>query len=272
MQKTTFLSLLILLTLPFTHCKTNNPLSKNNTDSKEFRGLNKKGNWRLKFEDNCTNDWQKNWTLDGLLAKVDNSEKGMHFSAGSEYKNDAHHAVLWTKQSFEGELKIEYDYTRTDSENRCVNILYIQATGIGKTPYTKDISKWQALRTVPAMRTYFNNMNALHISYAAFPNTSDTSSYIRARRYPAAPGDFRESTKIMPSYDEQGYFKSGERYHITVIKTDKRLFFQMEGKEGTKLFSWDLYNIEPILEGRIGLRHMYTRSARYQNFKVFYKK
>ena len=72
-----------------------------------------------------------------------------------------------------GDLKIEYDYTRTDNETRCVNILYIQATGSGKGPYALDISDWNELRKVPAMATYFNHMHAYHISYAAFPNSGE---------------------------------------------------------------------------------------------------
>jgi hypothetical protein len=225
--------------------------------------------WELVFEDNCTGNWEQNWTLDGLLAKVENSNKGMHFSAGPEFKNDAHHAVMWTKQSFEGDLKIEYDFTRTDSENNCVNILYIQATGKGEEPYVKDISAWKDLREVPSMRTYFENMNALHISYAAFPNNSDTTSYVRARRYPKPEKGSFDETKISPSYDNEGYFKTGETYHITVIKTRTQLFFKVEGKEYSRLFSWDLSEVNPITEGRIGLRHMYTRSSIYRNFKIY---
>ncbi len=236
-----------------------------------FNVLKNNEDWELKFEDICTGDWTQNWTLDGLVAKVENTEKGMHFSAGPEFKNDAHHAVLWTKHSFEGDVKIEYDYIRTDSETSCVNILYIQATGKGEAPYTEDIYTWRKLREIPAMRTYYENMNALHISYAAFVNTADTSYYVRARRYPKPEQDSFDVTKISPSYDNQGYFKTGESYHISIIKTGTQLFFKMEGKDNSKLFSWDLSETEPVSGGRIGLRHMYTRSAIYKNFKIYSK-
>lgn len=236
-----------------------------------FNALNSLSNWELEFEDKCTKDWKQNWMLDGLIAKVENSNEGMHFSAGPEFKNDAHHAVLWTKESFNGDVKIEYDYTRTDDETSCVNILYIQATGDNAGPYVQDISQWNHLREIPAMRTYFENMNALHISYAAFVNTADTSYYVRARRYPKPENESFDVTKISPSYDNEGYFKTGENYHITVIKTNTQLFFKMEGKDLSKIFSWDLSEIEPLIEGRIGLRHMYTRSAIYKNFKIFSK-
>ena len=132
--------------------------------------------------------------------------------------------VLWTKQSFEGDLKIEYDYTRIDNETRCVNILYIQATGSGKGPYARDISQWNELRKVPAMATYFNHMHAYHISYAAFPNSGENRvSYIRARRY-LPEGKGLKGTELAPDYDPQGFFAQGVTHHITVIKKDRDLF------------------------------------------------
>jgi hypothetical protein len=236
-----------------------------------FDALNEQAGWNLEFEDKCTAEWKSKWALDGLNASLENSDKGLHFSAGPEFKNDAHHAVLWTKKSFEGDLKIEYDYTRTDSETKCVNILYIQATGKGEEPYAEDIFAWKSLREVPAMRSYYDNMNTLHVSYAAFVNSSDTSYYVRARRYPRPENASFNETKIAPSYDNEGYFKTGETYHITVVKTNTQLFFKMEGKEISRLFSWDLSAIDPLSLGRIGLRHMYTRSAIYRNFIIYSK-
>ena len=97
----------------------------------EFEKVNESKEWSLQLSDSCTGNWQDNWFLDGLVATVENSEKGMNFAAGPEHKNDAHHGVLWTKKSFKGEVKIEYEYTRTDSQLINVNILYIQAQGIG---------------------------------------------------------------------------------------------------------------------------------------------
>ena len=61
----------------------------------------------------------------------------MTLTAGPEFKNDAHHMVLWTKDTFQGDLKIEYEYSRIDEATNCVNILYIQATGSGDSPYAK---------------------------------------------------------------------------------------------------------------------------------------
>jgi hypothetical protein len=38
--------------------------------------------------------------------------------------------------------------------------------------------------------------------------------------------------------------------------------------EKQMLCHWDNQSLPPILAGRIGLRHMYTRGARYRDFRV----
>jgi len=239
----------------------------------DFYQLKTSSDWDLKFADPCTGDWQSHWFLDGHYAKVENSEKGMNFSAGKVNRDDAHHAVLWTNESFQGDLKIEYEYTRTDSQVINVNILYIQATGIGTPPYDTDISKWKHLREIPKMSSYFNNMNALHISYAAFETVNDDSQadYIRVRRYPVTDQITFRDTEVPPSYDRTGLFLPGESYRIAVIKTGDELFFHVKGSTIERLYSWHLESAQRVSEGRIGLRHMYTRSANYRDFKISVK-
>ena len=237
----------------------------------DFESINISDGWNLVFHDQCTLDWTENWTLDGLVATVENTIEGMHFSGGPEAKNDAHHAVLWTKASFAGDIKIEYDYIRTDSATKFVTILYIQATGKGEDNFVKDISQWSKFRQVPAMRKYFEHMNLLHISYAAFGNQDDGLYYVRARRYPKPKDKGFNITRIAPSYDYEGYVKPGKNYHVTAIKSGNTLYFKMESSDGEELFTWDMSDVDAVTEGRIGLRHMYTRSAIYKNFKVFTK-
>ena len=227
--------------------------------------------WKLAFHDDCTRDWSKHWTLDGLVATVDHSKEGMHFKAGPEAKNDAHHAVLWTKESFLGDVKIEFDCIITDDANKYVNILYIQATGDEVGVYEKDISKWKSLREVPKMKLYFENMNTYHISYSAFGNKGDGLYYVRARRYPKQKDKPFKSTILEPSHNMQGLFEKDKFYHITAIKTSEKLSFKMEHADQEEYFEWDISKEAPILEGRIGLRHMYTRSAMYKNFKIYTK-
>ena len=123
------------------------------------------------------------------------------------------------------------------------------------------------------MGIYYNYMNPLHISYAAFPmvNEDPDNDYVRVRKYPVTDDISFDDMAVPPDFFRTGLFLPGRTYKITVIKTDSRLFFNVEGRRDEKLFSWQLDNIEPLEEGRIGLRHMYTRSARYSDFKVYVK-
>jgi hypothetical protein len=224
--------------------------------------------WSEVFVDPGTGNWRDQWFLDGEVGQVANGAEGMKLTAGPEFKNDAHHMVLWTKESFEGDLKIEYDYTRLDAETRCVNILYIQATGSGLGPYSKDITEWNELRRIPAMRMYFNHMNTYHISYAAFPNNEDTASYIRARRYKADESGLSGSD-LKPDYFPVGLFEMGVPHKITVIKRARELNIRVENSNQVYYCRMANTDAQEIVEGRIGLRHMYTRSSLYKNFRVF---
>lgn len=226
--------------------------------------------WAQAFVDPCTEDWTKRWFLDGEKAKLSNSDKGMDFHAGPKWREDAHHAVLWTKPSFAGDVKIEYEYTRLDEQIRAVTILYIQATGKGEGPYVTDIRKWSDRREVPSMSQYFKHMNTYHISYAAWGTRNDDpdQDYIRARRYRGHGKDRLHGTELKPDYDRTGLFETGVPHRITVIKRGKQLFMHIRNAEAEWLCHWDGSKFPAITEGRIGLRHMYTRAARYKDFRV----
>ncbi|MCC5843511.1 MAG: DNRLRE domain-containing protein [Verrucomicrobia bacterium] len=223
--------------------------------------------WEEVFHDPGTGDWNDNWFLDGNLATVTNSPSGMDFTAGTQAFDDAHHAVLWTRQDFSGDLKIEYEYTRLDNELRMVNILFIHATGSGEPGYEKDIHEWADKRTVPAMRLYFENMNAYHISYAAFDttNTVPGNDYIRARRYVSGP---LQGTELENEYEETGFFETGVPHQITIVKRGRDLFMHVQNDSNEADFHFVNSKFPPLTEGRIGLRHMYTRGARYKDFTV----
>jgi len=232
-------------------------------EEKQFEEL-RKLNWKIVFSDEGISDYNQNWLLDGKIGYVENNKNGMAFHAGSEIKNDAHHAVLWTKQSFSGDLMIEYDYTRLDSRDRQVNIIYIQATGSEEGEYSKDIFQWSSLREVPSMRTYYNNMHTLHISYAALTEDGD---YIRARRYRPDRHKKMNGTELGSSFNTD-FFETGVKHHITIIKKGYNLFMKVANEQQTKLYKWNYSDHPKIMEGRIGLRHMFSRSSQYKNFVV----
>ncbi len=229
--------------------------------------------WELVFQDSGTDDWTQNWFKDGERSTVRNTPQGMVFSAGPIYGDNGSHSVLWTKESFDGDLKIEFDYTRLDDIKRAVNILYIQATGTGQGPYHNDISQWSHLRQIPYMRLYFSNMNLLHISFAAFPTgENQPNDYVRARVYPVPDGgSFGNDTRLLPDNFNTDLFKPGITYHFIFTKLGHRLTFTVKEKDtqNVKEFEWDTSNFHQITAGRIGIRHMYTRSARYANFKIY---
>lgn len=228
---------------------------------------------KLLFEDSGVQDWHEKWMMDGLRSKVVNTDSGMELIAGPEHGNDSCHVVLWTKQSFKGDICIEYDYTRTDTTTRCVNILYFLATGEGNAQYPNDISLWNDKRTVPHMSTYFNHMNTYHISYAAFAANvySGDKDYIRMRRY--IPGNKGlKSTDIPGDHFRTGLFKPFITYHIEVYKFHDQVKMSITNKEKSKeqlICKWDISKVPPCNSGRIGFRQMYTRSARYKNIKVW---
>jgi len=243
------------------------PAVVNKPEEKAFKQASS-GTWKEAFVDSCSGDWKKRWFLDGEIGTVKTDVEGMTLTAGPEFKNDAHHMVLWTKESFQGDLKIEYDYTRIDKEKQCVTILYIQATGSGKGQYAKDITQWNNLRKVPSMSTYFNHMDTYHISYAAFPNSGkERTSYIRGRRYmPEKQG--LKGTDLEPDYYPKGLFATGVKHHITVIKKDHDLFMCVENPDLVYYCRMANPKLPVITEGRIGLRHMFTRSATYKNIRI----
>jgi hypothetical protein len=237
------------------------------SNEKQFQELQSL-NWVESFADSCTGNWQDGWFLDGVRATVKNTPKGMVLSAGPVARDNGSHCVLWTHQSFEGDVKIEFDYWRMDTIQKYVNIIYIQATGKEEGPYSKDIAEWSHLREIPYMRTYFNNMKLLHVSFAAFGSDDLEDDYVRARRYPTTPELKFRDVALPPDNFKTGLFKPGVKHRFTLIKQGNELFMQVATEEKTALFVWDTSRFDPIVEGRIGLRHMWTRCSRYADFSV----
>jgi len=220
--------------------------------------------WNDVLTDDGTGDWTEKWFLDGDKARVINNTEGMTMHAGPFPDEDASHAVLWTKRSFEGDIKIEYDYTRLDESFRGVNIIYLLATGSGEAPYSEDISEWNELRRVPTMGKYFGNMNTYHISYST---TDPDDDYVRARRY-IPEGKTLRGTNLDPDYSKTSLFHTGVTSHITIIKRGDWLFMEVNHPEQRRLFAWKTDTHPSISKGRVGLRQMFTRSSRYKNIRI----
>jgi hypothetical protein len=233
------------------------------TEEKIFNDLCH-ANWQTVFSDDCTLNWKTNWLLDGKIGHVENSSRGMGIYSGPEEKNSAHDVVLWTQKSFSGDIMIEYDYTRIDKRDRSVNIIYIQATGSGEEKYVKNIFDWNQLREVPAMEVYYNNMNTLHISYAAFTEDGD---YIRARRYRPDLKQKMEGTELGATFNTR-FFDTDVEHHITIIKKGFDIYMKVSNNKKSELYMWNYQNHPEILEGPVGLRHKCVSASIYKNFVV----
>jgi hypothetical protein len=227
------------------------------------------GEWRMALADDGSGDWREKWFLDGDTAAVENTPQGMILRAGPDIKDNGDSMVLWTRDSFVGDVKIEYEFTRHDRAVEGVNIIYLKATGIGEAPHEKDIFAWKELRNRARMPLYFNYMNALHISYSVgLPDME--GEYIRARRYPAPVGvPFQTVTEVEGTHWGTGLFKLDVPYRLTVVSVGNVLAFDVCGDGRNEHFEWDVSKFPPLSEGRIGLRVMPCRISRIRDFKVY---
>ena len=77
-----------------------------------------------------------------------------------------------------------------------------------------------------------------------------------------------KGTELKPDYSTPNLFATGVKHRITVIKQDRYLYMRVENPDQVAYFHMINPDLPVISEGRIGLRHMFTRSARYANFRV----
>lgn len=214
--------------------------------------------------------FNSNWFADGQKLQLSSTGNSLLFKAGPTAASDADHSVLWTKKEFSGDLKIEFDFIRRDEATRYVNILYLFAQGSGEAPYEKDISRWNALREVPAMKQYFNHMNLFHVSFAAFENenTLPGADYIRARRYLPSGGKGLTGTDLQPEYFNTGFFEPDVLHHFTLIRKGDTVWMEISAGNRRQLYRWTSPQIGSLTSGRIGLRLMGSRVSEFKNFNV----
>lgn len=235
----------------------------------KFENLKNQYTWQLELEDSGSGNWTQNWFLDGEEARIDNTDEGMVFAAGPK-QEDSSHAVLWTKQRFQGCMRVQFTMTRLDTINRFVNILYFQANGIGTKEAPKDIHSWREDRKIPYMATYFQKMDLLHMSYAAFDNAQDLDEdYIRIRRYPVTKERSFDQIEVEPTIFNTNFFKPNQACEMEVIKSNTDIAIRITGENKELYHHWDISSVDPVTEGPLGIRHMHQKITRYQDIKVF---
>lgn len=209
------------------------------------------------FSDPCSGDWRDQWFLDGEKARVSNADDTMKIDTAEGY------AVLWTKESFEGDLRIEYDFKRADENPSGVNIIYIQATGDGQNGCSEDIAQWADRRTTAAMSDYFLNMHTYHISYA-----TDKDDYLRGRRYLPLENRGLKGTELAGERTNAGLFHDKKWIHITIVKRAKELWVEFRHPDKTTLCHFENRDKPGIEKGRVGLRLMPGRMSLFKNFRI----
>lgn len=233
------------------------------------------------FDDPMTGDWRENWILDGRKAELKYDDGGLHFLAtqspvGWEERResvakrevfDSHHAVLWTKREFEGEIGIRFEMTRT-SEGFTF-LLYMLAQGIGTPPHVADIAEWSELREIPRMDLYFRHMNLTGVTFR---------EQIRLRRYPWMNADGEEyKDNLIGQMIDYDRIPAGKTYLVDVELRTATLRLRLEeignpaniiDKTFDRVGELDPRRPDPSARGRIGLRHMTGTAVRYRNFQV----
>lgn len=227
------------------------------------------------LEDTMTGDWQENWFLDGKKATLENREDGLHFTATpsdvdkkeDRAKFDAHHAVLWTKREFEGDIRISYEFTRVSKE--FTFLLYMHAQGVGTPPYVADIAAWRELREISAMKLYFTYMNLTGVTFR---------EQIRLRRYPWLDADGVEyDDNLIGQKIDYDRIPEGQAYRVDIELRSTSFSFRLEEVGNPKNVIEQTHDLAkgldprrpvPSTRGRIGLRHMGGTAVVYKNFQV----
>ena len=71
-----------------------------------------------------------------------------------------------------------------------------------------------------------------------------------------------------PDYFPEGLFEPGVPHKMTVIKRGRELFGVISNLAQEYPFYMINRGRPPVTEGRVGLRHMFTRSACYKNIRM----
>lgn len=239
---------------------------------REFDALESQ-QWKEKYSEQAGKKVSSGWYLDGKKGSVTKTGDALVLNAGDEIGSEEDHVVLWTRDSYAGDIRIDYEFTRLDSLERFANLLYIQAQGSGAPGYDKEIRRWRKKRQTPRMSTYFDHMNLTHISYATFENKKDVRNpdYIRARRYLPETGNGLKGTAFAQEYLCPLLFETGEPHRITVIKQEGTVWMRIGVNGKNRYFKFDDDRLPDTQAGAIGLRQMYGRHSKYAHFRVFGK-
>jgi hypothetical protein len=229
------------------------------------------------FQDKLKQDWRKNWFLDGENATLEHRDGGLAFitTASKLTKHedraafDAEHAVLWTRQEFEGDIRIRYTFTKLPGCS-WQKLIYVQAQGIGKGPYAEDIHAWRESRKVAVMSDYFQYMNLVSLSLR---------DQIRCKRYPTTNMEGEAHECEFKPRAEIKEMAIGREFDVIVEKRKESIMLRITDAEtGVHAVdhTWDLTDEKVIKnmdksyveKGRIGIRLMGGHKILMRDFTV----
>jgi hypothetical protein len=270
----------VMIAVLLASCVGNGPANTSPAapDSADRKGRGASADSKVLFEDPMTGNWQANWFLDGRNATLEHRDRGLAFMTTASKVDkrvdraafDAQHAVLWTRQEFEGDIQISYTYTKLPGCS-WQKLIYVQARGIGEKPYVEDIYVWRDLREVARMDKYFNCMNLIALSLR---------DQIRCKRYPWA--DVKREVKLesefRPRADNKG-LPTGRDFHVLVEKRKQSIRLRIKDIQTGEVavdHTWDLSDenvmrnreSKYVEKGRIGIRLMGGFKLLMKDFKV----
>lgn len=77
-----------------------------------------------------------------------------------------------------------------------------------------------------------------------------------------------DGTDMDPDYFPEGLFEPDVPHKVTVIKRGRELYGVISNPAQDYPFYMVNRDRPPVAEGRVGLRHMFTRSACYKNIRI----
>ena len=222
--------------------------------------------WVLKFSDpgGTSGAAVTKYFKDGSTATVAYTANGLEINAPSG------HTVVWTKTSFTGDIRIEFDYKRLNVPRVGINegtLLVVNGWGLSRVcpvdqlTHPLDIRAWA--RPVATYDVYKFCMANQTVSFDNLDRGTDPRLTVRQN-----PGYHDMGTIIPPK------LQTGVLYHVTVTRTGNTLKTLV--KRGTTVVASLTATLNPSLPGSqvskfgyVGFRQMTGRRAAYRNIKIF---
>lgn len=175
--------------------------------------------WIPALVDAGTGRWSDHWLLFGDPDRgitVTNGTDGMTLRAGDGTDPRKDHAVLWTRATFAGDLRIEYDYMVLDrystplTEGGYCSAVLIHSRVTSSSTLPADIANWSAEQrnTDTSGRALNAVMDGLQLNYAFVGDARGNPFRLRSNPGYRLVGE----SAGMPVFD------AGTEYHIVVEK------------------------------------------------------